>query len=117
MRVLVWLLAPALLLACSAPEQRLAAGGSSFKDRFASRIAGCTQRAEKAGRSAEWTAAYCHCPYDVMAETLSPEEKTSLEEATFGAPQDGGARAMQAIERVRPIVRERCGVNIGGPPQ
>ena len=51
-----------------------------------------------------------------MAETLSPEEKASLEEATFGAPQDGGAQAMQAVERVRPAIRERCGINIGGPP-
>jgi hypothetical protein len=66
--------------------------------------------------SAQRTAAFCRCPYDVMAEELSPEEKSSLEEATFGTPRDGGGQAMQAIERVRPVVRERCGVNIGGPP-
>jgi hypothetical protein len=67
--------------------------------------------------TAKWTASFCRCPYDVMAESLSPEERGAIEEATFGTPQDGGALAMQAIDRVRPIVRERCGVNIGGPPR
>jgi hypothetical protein len=66
--------------------------------------------------SAQRTAAFCQCPYDVMAEQFSPEEIKALEDATFGTPSDGGRQAMQAIERVRPAVRERCGVNIGGPP-
>jgi hypothetical protein len=111
----VVLLAPLLGCASPAPPPPVT-DGASFKERFAPRIASCVKRSQETGLSAERTTAYCRCPYDVMASTLSPQEMGALAAATFGSPNGSGAGAMAAIERVQPLVRERCGVNIGGPP-
>jgi hypothetical protein len=117
MRALIGVVLLAPLLGCAAPAPPPpATDGASFKERFAPRIASCVKRSEETGLSAARITAFCRCPYDVMASELSPQEMAALEAATFGSQNGGGAGAMAAIERVQPLVRERCGVNIGGPP-
>jgi hypothetical protein len=107
----------ALLVACAAPSPVSAPSNpAAFKQRFAPRIASCVARGASEEMTPQRITALCRCPYDVMAEALSGAEMRSLEEATFGSASDGGAAAMQAIQRIRPLVRERCGVTIGGPP-
>lgn len=117
MRAFIGIVLLAPLLGCASPAERPPAiDSASFKERFAPRIASCVKRSEEARLSAERTTAFCRCPYDVMAAELSPQEMGALEAATFGSSDGGGSAAMAAIERVQPLVRERCGVSIGGPP-
>jgi hypothetical protein len=118
-RIVLVIAASGSLLACGTPPASPSGGGptpAAFKQRFAPRVASCVERGQKEEMTPQRISALCRCPYDVMAEALSGVERRSLEEATFGRPDDGGAAAMQAIQRVRPLVRERCGVTIGGPP-
>jgi hypothetical protein len=118
-RIAVVIAAAGSLLACATPPASQSGGGptpAAFKQRFAPRVASCVERGEREEMTPQRISALCRCPYDVMADALSGPELRSLEEATFGRPDDGGAAAMQAIQRIRPLVRERCGVTIGGPP-
>jgi hypothetical protein len=118
-RITLVIAAAGPLLACGTPPASSSGSGptaAAFKQRFAPRVASCAERGQKEEMTPQGISALCRCPYDVMAEALSGAEMRSLEEATFGRPDDGGASAMQAIQRVRPLVRERCGVTIGGPP-
>ncbi len=118
-RIAVVAAAAGSLLACSTPPASQSGGGptpAAFKERFAPRAASCVERGQKEEMTPQRISALCRCPYDVMAEALSGTERRSLEEAAFGRPDDGGAAAMEAIRRVQPLVRERCGVTIGGPP-
>ena len=118
-RIAVVIAVAGSLVACGTPPAAPSGGGptpAAFKERFAPRVASCAERGQKEEMTPQRIAALCQCPYDVMAEALSGAEMRTIEEATFGRPDDGGAAAMQAIQRIRPLVRDRCGVTIGGPP-
>jgi hypothetical protein len=118
-RVAVVIAAAGSLLACAtlpAPQNGGGPTPAAFKQRFAPRVASCVERGENEELSPQRITALCRCPYDVMADALSGPERRALEEATFGRPDDGGAAAMEAIQRIRPLVRDLCGVTIGGPP-